>query len=680
MASFRTFQVLGFVAGLLFVSSGISKAAIFLTVNGQHVSAVVLRQGDWCNIEIVSTDNSVYGAIVGFQAAYPLGSFQHIGTRPEAGKDASVEPFNEPPFSCAYLVTAIDFSMPPNVQPGVHFVFGYHAEAPGQVMLGLWDWDFNLVDEVMIIMWPPYGACCNKMTGNCYESEEWECEYTWLGPDTDCSMCPHHEFGACCNQGTGECYISEQWNCLYTWLGPGSDCSMCEAPLTVTSPNGGECLLANTPYTITWWPGVGSIMAVLIEYSTDNGQNWNAITTVPNSGSYNWVVPVVDSSQCLVRISDATNPSVSDTSNAVFSIELSRYSGGTGISNDPYRIATAEDLNDIGNHEQDWDKHFILVNDVNLAQYTGTQFKIIGNNTTKFTGIFDGKERKVWNFTWTSTGRNHIGLFGYVGSGGQIKNLGIENVNVSDGNGNYIGGLVGHNDGTISICYASGSVLGSGTVGGLVGINNVGTIVKCYSTGTVSGGGWVGGIVGTNFGTTSTSYSTGFVSGGQYVGGLVGYNGGGTIKDCYSTGSVSGTSSVGGLVGYKPGGSVTTSFWDTQTSGQLTSDGGTPKTTTEMKTKSTFTDAGWDFVNIWDICEGTNYPRLRWQISSAISMGDFVCPYGNDFMDFAVIASAWLSKPDDPDWNAACDISKPKDSVIDELDLSVFCENWLEGM
>ena len=48
------------------------------------------------------------------------------------------------------------------------------------------------------------------------------------------------------------------------------------------------------------------------------------------------------------------------------------YSGGTGEPNDPYRIATAEDLNDIGNYEEDWDKHFILVNDVNLAQYTGT--------------------------------------------------------------------------------------------------------------------------------------------------------------------------------------------------------------------------------------------------------------------------------------------------------------------
>ena len=69
-----------------------------------------------------------------------------------------------------------------------------------------------------------------------------------------------------------------------------------------------------------------------------------------------------------------------------------KYSGGTGELNDPYQIATAEDLNDIGNHTEDLDKHFILINDVNLAGYTGTQFKIIES----FSGVFDGNNHKVW--------------------------------------------------------------------------------------------------------------------------------------------------------------------------------------------------------------------------------------------------------------------------------------------
>jgi len=62
---------------------------------------------------------------------------------------------------------------------------------------------------------------------------------------------------------------------------------------------------------------------------------------------------------------------------------------------------------------------------------------------------------------------------------------------------------------------------------------------------------------------------------------------------------------------------VGNSFWDTETSGQLTSDGGTGLPTDSMKMRSTFVDAGWDFygVGIWNIGNGRNdgYPYLQWQ-------------------------------------------------------------------
>jgi hypothetical protein len=88
---------------------------------------------------------------------------------------------------------------------------------------------------------------------------------------------------------------------------------------------------------------------------------------------------------------------------------------------------------------------------------------------------------------------------------------------------------------------------------------------------------------------------------------------------------VSGTGwDVGGLVGsrnYYWGDVVSHSFWDTQTSGQTDSAGGTGKTTGEMQTAKTFLDAGWDFVDeidngtedIWWILEGQDYPRLWWE-------------------------------------------------------------------
>jgi len=93
------------------------------------------------------------------------------------------------------------------------------------------------------------------------------------------------------------------------------------------------------------------------------------------------------------------------------------------------------------------------------------------------------------------------------------------------------------------------------------------------------------------------------------------------IEMCYSTGVVTGSSYVGGLLGYLGSGIVTDSFWDTQTSGQATSAGGTGRTTAQMQTESTFTDAGWDFVgettngteDIWDMPVGGGYPILFWQ-------------------------------------------------------------------
>jgi len=189
--------------------------------------------------------------------------------------------------------------------------------------------------------------------------------------------------------------------------------------------------------------------------------------------------------------------------------------------------------------------------------------------------------------------------------------------------------------------------------------------------------------VGGNMGAIITnSYSLGHVTGGEYVGGLVGYNWSllGTITTCYSAGSVLGMTDAGGLVGWN-GGSVTDSFWDVQTSEQSTSAGGTGKTTAEMQMESTFTDAGWDFVGesvngfeeIWSICEGTNYPRLAWQIPA----GDFVCPDGIMIEDFVFFLGHWR----DDNCDSSNDYCQGTDldfsGTVDEDDLEIFVENWL---
>jgi hypothetical protein len=320
-----------------------------------------------------------------------------------------------------------------------------------------------------------------------------------------------------------------------------------------------------------------------------------------------------------------------------------------------------------------------------------------------FTGTFDGNGHKITHFTINSTNNWYLGLFGQVNVTGSIKNLGLENFSVSGFLG--VSGLAGcNNGGSISNCYSNGAVSGSYDVGGLVGYNSSGSsISNCYSIGAVSGSSgsyYVGGLVGGNGGNIRNSYSTGTVSGSsasryvgglvgwneyssisncystspvsgnQYVAGLVGWNYSGSISNCYSTGAVSGSSYTGGLVGYSDSGTANNSFWDVNTSGQTTSDGGTGKTTAQMKTLSTFTSASWDFTTpLWKICDGTNYPKLAWQKPLA---GDFVCPDGTDVDDLAIFMDQWLLKKLSFDSN--------NDGIVNFRDFAVFANNWQGDM
>ncbi len=92
--------------------------------------------------------------------------------------------------------------------------------------------------------------------------------------------------------------------------------------LFLLAPNGGEELMAGTTYTISWesW----CVNDVLVEYSTDDGSSWTEVDPphTSNSESYNWLVPSVNSNQCLIRIGSATDCCgyLSDTSDEPFTI------------------------------------------------------------------------------------------------------------------------------------------------------------------------------------------------------------------------------------------------------------------------------------------------------------------------------------------------------------------------
>jgi hypothetical protein len=359
------------------------------------------------------------------------------------------------------------------------------------------------------------------------------------------------------------------------------------------------------------------------------------------------------------------------------------FAGGTGTEEDPYQIVDWHHLSNIryilSTHYSLMNNlDSTTPGYEELASPTangGKGWAPIGN----FTGTLDGRGYEIRDLFINRPDEADVGLFGYVDEGGVIKDIGVMNIAVT-GN-SFVGGLVGGNNGTVSNSYSSATVTGSNLcIGGLVGGNN-GTVSNSYSTSSVTGNSFVGGLVGGNNGTVSNSYSTSSVTGNSFVGGLVGVNiystvsystvsnsyacgnvtgtffvggllggnaGTGNVSNSYSTGNVTGNSSVGGLAGLNLGtvsnsystgnvtgdsyvgglvgrnneeGTVTNSFWDTQTSGQATSAGGTGKTTLEMKDFDTFDGVGWDIILIgsyagetWYIDDGNDYPRLGWQL------------------------------------------------------------------
>jgi hypothetical protein len=211
-----------------------------------------------------------------------------------------------------------------------------------------------------------------------------------------------------------------------------------------------------------------------------------------------------------------------------------KYGGGTGGPDNPYLIYTAEQMNAIGVNPEDWDKHFKLMNDIDLRAFTGTDFNLIGyyrneNDREPFTGVFDGNGHTISNFSYRIGPMviiEGIGLFRYVGGTDmEIKDLGLIDPNVV--------------------------AVGERGVGSLVGIMEYGAITNCYvQNGHISGNTWVGGLAGRVYVCVITDcYVEADVSGFTKIGGLVGENYAGLIKNCSSASDVFGTSKIGGLVG-----------------------------------------------------------------------------------------------------------------------------------
>jgi len=252
-----------------------------------------------------------------------------------------------------------------------------------------------------------------------------------------------------------------------------------------------------------------------------------------------------------------------------------QFHGGTGDSDDPFQIASASQLLQIGADLSLLDKCYVLNSDIdldpnkaagrafqkaviapsiesNLTSETSALIMPLGDTTVAvFQGSFNGNGHVIRNMTISADQGQALGLFGYVGAQASICDLRLENARVAGQR--HLGLLAGINFGSISYCRASGAVTGDNRIGGLIGTNR-GSVTCCQSDTQVAGKDIVGGLVGHMLMNTSmiNCQAQGQVSGDSHVGGLIGQMLRGRVIGCSASGTVYSETNAGGLIGSGP--------------------------------------------------------------------------------------------------------------------------------
>jgi len=329
---------------------------------------------------------------------------------------------------------------------------------------------------------------------------------------------------------------------------------------------------------------------------------------------------------------------------------------GTGTIDDPYFVRGYPDLIAISG---DPTACYQLTADIDLG---GLSF--LSALVPVFQGHFDGAGHCISNFVLT--GEWNLGVFGVLHSEATVVDLNIHGarmvltsedlypesmglgtlaalsrgtvsgcttsteITVKSGTSSRdIGGLIGINEGgEIRNCSARFAMThpapdfgpASYHVGGLVGYNG-GTIIECHASSYTNGQFFaLGGLVGGNDGRIADCYADGYITGDRKtrpqpsdasVGGLIGENAG-SVENCYAATVVAFNPAGGGLVGGSSEGEVSTSYFLAEADGGGPDNGyGTALSAEEMRREASF--GGWDFEDIWMICEGVDSPRLRWE-------------------------------------------------------------------
>lgn len=326
---------------------------------------------------------------------------------------------------------------------------------------------------------------------------------------------------------------------------------------------------------------------------------------------------------------------------------------GSGTSSDPFIVATANDLDAVRNNLS---AYYIMSADIDISSISS--FTPIGDSSNAFTGVFDGKNHTISNLTilYNFSG-NWYGLFANVsGATAEVKNLTLESPKITANSTSVVGCVVAtlSNGATLDNCHVNNGNLSCNSMAGMVlGQLSCGNISYCDCTnGTVNtgSGGYIGGfscfLSPATSSTVKNCFSTGITIGDGTQKNLGGFaystNNNVIVQDCYANNTIKGQDNMGGFSksftggsGYTPliqrcystsilsfsdttnvGGFIAMSdtygtihdcYFNKDIAGIQTSAVGIGKTTTEMKTQSTYTN--FDFTNIWK-WNNNNYPTL----------------------------------------------------------------------
>jgi hypothetical protein len=235
------------------------------------------------------------------------------------------------------------------------------------------------------------------------------------------------------------------------------------------------------------------------------------------------------------------------------------FGGGTGAALDPYIILSeahlqemAAKVNDPTTNAAYGPAYYMLTANITMTPPAPDESNHtpIGTADNPFTGYFDGRDYTISGlvFKHSVTAGENFGLFGYVGTGGVVRNTLVTSSSIE---GNlHVGGMAGYNAGMITGCSFDGSVKGyASNVGGIAG-RNAGEVSNSGFSGSVSSPSFaVGGIAGYNAGTVETVSFAGSVTGLRFVGGIAGDNSG-EINSGNNDGDVTGSNyAFGGVAG-----------------------------------------------------------------------------------------------------------------------------------